>query len=116
MSKVELFEYDGYLSIEIPPLQAATIARSAQDKGLLGLEIGRGSLVFKYSGRDTNRWVVDFLRQLAAEVGDACGEIVCTLTHDDSDPTFEFYRISGGRLIRQRGSIVRQPSQDVGEG
>jgi hypothetical protein len=113
MEKVEIIEYDGYLSLGLSPDQVTRIAQRANEKGLLGVEVDRGSIVFKYSGRDAGRWVIDFLREIAREVQDADGEIVCTLNNDDGDPSFEFYRVTNGKLLRQRGVILREPEENL---
>lgn len=114
MSPPDLCEYDGYLiapNLEEPRLQ---LIRGMAEKAGLSLDFGSGSIEFQYIGRDANRWIVRFLRELATAVVDAGGEVVCKLASEDSDPTFEFYRIRDGRLLRQVGEIVRGPVEAVG--
>jgi hypothetical protein len=68
-------------------------------------KIASNTIEVNYSGRDANRWIVSWLKRLAAVVTDATGEITCTVTTDDGDPLFEFFRIADRRLVRQRGRI-----------
>jgi hypothetical protein len=106
MSKPEIIAYDGYLSIDIDARKVSEVEGRAKGQGL-AVDVDCSSLEFQYTGRDANRWVVGFLRDLASIVKDADGEITCTLHNDDGDPAFEFYRFRGGTLLRQSGEITR---------
>lgn len=105
--------YSGYLSVPSLTPQAAELVRSAAQAAGLEVDIGSGSIEFGYDGRDSNRFVVEFLRQVASAIGTASGEVRCEVAADGADPCFEFYRISNGRLLRQTGAIVRQPEEDI---
>ena len=105
--------YSGYLSVPtLTPSAAERVLAAALASGL-EIDIESGSIEFEYEGRDSNCFVVRFLQEVALLIGTASGEIRCEIAADDRDPCFEFYRISGGRLFRQIGAIVRQPEQDV---
>ncbi len=70
-------------------------------------------LELEYSGRDTGRKIVSLLEQLAPIIRDAEGEVVCQLDAQSADPEFEFYSIRAGKLLLQRGHVVREPVQEV---
>ncbi len=105
--------YNGYLSVpSLTPERAEQLESAAQTAGLT-IDVGSKSIEFAFEGRDTNLFVVAFLRHVAAIIGTASGEIRCEIAADQADPCFEFFRISNGRLFRQLGEIVRQPEEDV---
>jgi hypothetical protein len=108
----EIVEYSGFLTF--PELTEADYRALEQALGSLhgAVSVGRTSLEIEYSGRDTNRTVVARLMDAAAIIGRADGEIVCQIDHELTDPEFEFYRIGDGRLLRQRGVVVRGPVED----
>ena len=105
--------YSGYLSVPTLTEQAAEHVRTEAVAAGLDIDIGSSSIEFAYDGRDSNGFVVEFLQQVASAVGTASGEIRCEVSSEDGDPSFEFYRISGGRLLRQFGTIVRRLEHDV---
>jgi hypothetical protein len=92
-----------------------TIQKSADASGL-SVEIGNNYIEFDFEGRDSNQFVVDFLRTMAQAVETATGEFRCEVSVEKADPLFEFFSIRDGRLIRQRGVIVRQQEEDITSG
>lgn len=76
---------------------------------------GSTFLELRYTGRDTNRGFVRLLAEIAALLVDARGEITCQIDGDEGDPIFEFYRIQSGRLLRQRGEIVRGEAETISQ-
>jgi len=108
----ELYDYDGMLFIDRPTPEIAEKIRSLLVTSAPA-EIDSNTIEVNYSGRDANRWVVSWLKRLAEVVKDATGEITCTITTDDGDPLFEFFRIANGNVIRQRGQIQRGSAEVV---
>ena len=53
------------------------------------------------------------LKEIAAVIWDADGEVVCEINLEGEDPLFEFYSFTSGQLFRQRGRIVREPEEQV---
>lgn len=104
--------YSGYLLVPDLVRETAEQVRATAKAVGLDPDVGDRSIEFEYQGRDSNRFVIRFLMQIAAIVGAASGEIRCEVSSDEGDPCFEFYRISGGSLIRQFGKIVRQDTQE----
>lgn len=113
MNPSDLYEYDGYLIVPNLAEPRLQLIRGMAEKVGLSLDLAPGSIEFQYIWRDTNRWIVRFLRELATAVVDANGEVVCKFASEDKDPTFEFDRIQEGRLLRQFGGIVRSPVEAV---
>jgi hypothetical protein len=111
----EIVEYSGYLMFGPLSDEQTETARSVLTKAGHSPDLEPHALEFEYSGRDTNRKVVRLLGRLAEIIGDADGEIVCTIEREGADPDFEFYSIRDGRLLRQRGRIVREASAEVVE-
>lgn len=105
--------YSGYLMVSDLVHETAEQVRATARAVGLELDVGDRSIEFEYQGRDSNRFVIKFLLQIAPIIGTASGEIRCEVSSDEGDPCFEFYRISGGRLIRQFGTIVRQDTQEL---
>ena len=58
----------------------------------------------------------EFLRTLAHAIGSATGAFRCEVQVEGEDPFFEFFSIRVGRLLRQRGVIVRQQEDDITSG
>jgi hypothetical protein len=105
--KDALCSYDGYLTgFMIPPGVVSEIMRRGESLGL-PIEIGQDYFEFSFQGRDSNLFVVDFLRYLAQKLGTATGEIRCEITVDEPDPLFEFFKLRSGKLIVQKGHILR---------
>jgi hypothetical protein len=88
------------------------VQKAADKRGLI-LDIGNNYIELDFEGRDSNQFVVDFLRILAQAVGTACGEFRCEIAVEQEDPLYEFFKIRDGRLIRQRGLIVRESEEDI---
>lgn len=102
-------KYDGILLTEVTAVSRAEIERIASSAGLLAnFDVADGYVEFQFSGRDTNRFVVKMLSEIAGVIRDAKGEISCETTTDgDLDPTFEFFSIEHGQLMKQTGRIAR---------
>ena len=102
-------------SITIDPLTPDTLEtiHKAADERALTLDIGNNYIEFEFEGRDSNQFVVDFLRILAKAVGTATGEFRCEITVDKQDPLYEFFTIRDSKLFRQRGLIVRESEEDI---
>ena len=108
-----LCSYSGYLSVPALTPQVAEQVDAAAKAAGLDVEIGNCSIEVEYKGRDSNQFVVEFLKKLAAAIGTASGEIRCEIGTDEADPCFEFFTIRDSKLVRQRGSIVRQPGEET---
>lgn len=104
--------YSGWLQVIVGPTEREQLESLARNVGL-ALDIADGYIEFEYQGRDSNRFVVRFLVGVAKIIGDADGEIRCDTEPEEGDPVFEFYRIKGRKLIRQRGEIMRGPPETV---
>jgi hypothetical protein len=91
------------------------IQKAAESCGL-SLDIGNNYVEFAFEGRDSNQFVVEFLRTLAHAVENASGEFRCEVTRENEDPLFEFFSIRNRRLIRQRGVIARENEEDITTG
>jgi hypothetical protein len=89
------------------------IIQKAADSRALTLDIGNNYIEFEFEGRDTNQFVVDFLRILAKAVGTASGEFRCEITADKQEPLYEFFKFRDSKLFRQRGLIVRESEEDI---
>lgn len=111
----EIIEYDGLLSFDTLPDERLAVARGLVEDSGLQIELGPQHLELAYAGRDARRKVVQLMRGLARIVGDARGEVICTLDREGADPEFEFYSIADGKLWRQKGRIVRAQSEVVRE-
>ena len=106
-------EYSAFLVLKpINDFQIRQI-KSIAEKYNLHIDIGDSHLEFEYSGRDSNRFVVKFLRDIAPTIGKAFGEVVCEIINDDRDNDFEFYQIRDGKLLFQPGKIVRGQEQII---
>lgn len=107
--KIEIAEYSAYLVL--PSLDAESVRRieqiASEVPNSLAVSIGPRHLEFDYSGRDTNRKIVDFLRRIAPLIGTAEGEVECRLTTDTGKPLFEFYTICNCRLYKQEAELVK---------
>ncbi len=109
----EIIEYSGLLYFGSLSNEQLSAARMLAEAAGLEIEVGPRSLELVYSGRDTDRKVVTFIGKLAEIVGDAAGEITCTLGWKNRDPSFEFYSIRDGKVFRQRGWILREKGEVV---
>ena len=109
----EIREYSGYLCF--PPLSDEQIStlRKLVDKSVSFIaDIGPTFLELSYTGRDSSRFIVNFLKDAAAVVGNAKGEVLCEIDEDGA-LTFEFYSICSGQLFWQHGHIVRSESLPI---
>jgi hypothetical protein len=111
--KYELYEYDGLLFIARPTPELTKSVQSFLASSDAPGKLNGNTIEVNYSGRDADRWVVSWLKQVAAVVTDAAGEVTCTITTDDGDPLLEFFRITDGKLVRQRGQIQRAGAEVV---
>lgn len=109
----EIVEYSGYLTFSPLPSGSLDRVRRAMAERGLAFHLGSGWIEIEYAGRDHKRKVVTLLLEVAAIVGDADGDVVCQLNTDSVDPSFEFYSISGGQLLRQGGRLVRDAAEVV---
>jgi hypothetical protein len=108
-----LCSYDAYLTdISLSREAVDALLKDASSCGL-SLDAGEDYIEFEFKGRDSNQFVVDFLRRLAASIGSADGEIRCEITIDEQDPLFEFFQIRDRKLFRQRARITREDQEDV---
>jgi Fe-S oxidoreductase len=105
--------YSGSITItSLTPDILQTIQKAADDRALT-LDIGNNYIELEFEGRDSNQFVVDFLRILAKAVGTASGEFRCEITADRQDPLYEFFTIRDSKLFRQRGLIIRESEEDI---
>jgi hypothetical protein len=82
----------------------------------LDLDVSPTAIDFEFTGRDTNRFVVQLLVRLARLISDAEGEVRCQVSGDANELWFEFYRVRGGKLLRQLGKVVRGSEEPVAGG
>ena len=104
--------YTGYLLVATPSAETASAlkALSAQYSFLRSTS---KAVEVEYQGRDSSRVVVKALREVARVVGDADGEVRCAVEGDTDQLQFEFYRVRGGILYRQRGEVTRGPEEPI---
>jgi hypothetical protein len=99
--------YSGHLRVASLALtQTEDILAIAQRYGV-ELDVGTASLDVEYIGRDTNRFIVLMLVELAAVVGEADGEVECHVSGDTGQHWFEFFEIKNGQLYCQLAEVVR---------
>jgi hypothetical protein len=108
--------YSGAIKTEALSHEAVEAIQKAADACGLSIEIGNNYIEFAFEGRDSNQFVVEFLRTMAHFVGTAKGEFRCEVHAEKGDPQFEFFRMRDKRLIRQRAVLVRQAEEDVTRG
>lgn len=108
----ELREYSGMWLAAISDRAREQIRAGATSAGL-DVDVLHTGIDFEYRGRDANRFVVRFLQQVAAVLGNAEGEIECAVGSDGADQHFEFYTVVEGLLVRQVGRILRGPAEVV---
>ena len=95
----ELYEYDGILFLETSPDETTRRVRDFVTAfEFKPVDLNGNTIEVRYTGRDTDRWFVSWLEKLANVVRDAQGEISCTITTEEGDPLFEFFRIAEGKL------------------
>lgn len=105
-------EYSGLLCVHLDP-QSQEQVRAVATRHGLELDVADDYIEFDYQGRDTNRFVVAFLVDLARDVVDAEGEVRCESVSEETDPSFEFFSIRGGKLIRQRAVLIREVGEVI---
>jgi len=105
--------YSGSISISTLSPDTLETIQQAADVRALTLDIGNNYIQLEFEGRDSNQFVVDFLRILAKAVGTASGEFRCEITADKQDPLYEFFTIRDSKLYRQRGLIIRESEEDI---
>lgn len=107
-----LREYSGLLLFR--PLEEKVREKifSAAERYGLALDFADRYLELAFTGRDSNRFVVQFLVELADLLVDAEGEIIC---EQDTDGvlSFEFFSVKDGTLFRQPAELVRGPKVPV---
>jgi hypothetical protein len=108
--------YSGVIHTTALSHDAIETIQKAADASGLSVEIGNNYIEFDFEGRDSNQFVVEFLRTLAHAVETASGEFRCEVQVEKEDPLFEFFSIREGRLIRQRAVIVREKEEDITAG
>jgi hypothetical protein len=108
--------YSGSVHTTALSHDAVDAIQKAADSCGLSIEIGNNYVEFAFEGRDSNQFVVEFLRTLAHAVETASGEFRCEVKVEKEDTFFEFFSIRDRRLIRQRGVIVRQKEEDITSG
>jgi hypothetical protein len=108
--------YSGHLIVRtLSDEMVRRVADLGRQRGV-EIDVASTAIEFGYVGRDSNRFVVRLLLQLARLIVDAEGEIRCQIFGDDSDQlSFEFYHIRHGRLYRESTRVVREPEEDVTE-
>src|ERR1051325_3906680 len=104
--------YDGIWFAESSSEQRAGIRSAANAVGI-EFDITDSYIELQFRGRDTNRFVVECLSVVASILGEAEGEIRCSVVDDERDERFEFYTVRGGRLHKQLGTIVRDGAPKV---
>ena len=82
-------------------------------KEIPAFDVSQTMIEVEFRGRDTNLAVVRALQGLARILQHADGEVRCEISGDVDQLRFEFFRIRGGRLFRQRGEVIRQPEEEV---
>jgi hypothetical protein len=110
----DLYDYDGFIiprDLSAESLSALNLL-AKEHPDLIDV-YPSGTFEFRHRGRDSGQLIVRMLKEIAAVVGDADGEVVCEINVEGGDPLFEFYRFRGGQLFRQRGRIVREPEEAV---
>ena len=110
-----LVTYDAYMTF---PEVAPALLKKMTDLAAsfhLDVDLDAKSLEFTYSGRDSERRFIAFLKAFAPLVGTADGEVERIADeNDDGNQTFEFYSIEDGKLYCQVGRIVREDRKLVG--
>lgn len=111
--EAETYHYSGYLEPlngMFPVKKFRQRFEEITDRVALNIDIHKYFLKLQYDGRDHDRKVRQCLIQLAPVIGDALGQIACTIFNEsDSCPQgeyFEYYSISQGKLFRQPAIIV----------
>ncbi len=108
--------YSGFLVTRpLSGQEVEEIIRLGRDEGL-ELDVTTSSIDFEYIGRDTNRFIVKLLQRIARIVRGAEGEIRCQISGDSDNLSFEFFRISDGKVFRQLARLVRLPEEELEEG
>ena len=104
--------YSGFLTFAAVSDDVAKTIRCLSDEAGVGLDLTQTALEVDFTGRDSNRFVVRLLARIAAALIDADGEVCCEMTWG-TDRSFEFFRIRGGKLLCQVGTVVRGHETEV---
>ena len=75
----------------------------------------RGSVIFRHGcgyGCPAGKAAENFEPPPSCST-DAEGEMRCQVSGDVDELWFEFYRVRGGKLLRQAGKVVRGPEEEV---
>jgi len=102
MRIIEITEYQ--VKLTFPPLskrQTSKLEKVVAER-LFNAKVASGVLEFEYAGRDTDRRMLGFLREIAAIIGTAEGVIRCGMAIVDDDGDHEEYanfKIQGGKLV-----------------
>ena len=108
-------EYDGLLFVKLEPSQVAAIEEIARDSAA-DVDADSTQIEVRYTGRDNDGSVLRLLKAIASLIRDAGGEVECAVTDESGERWFEFYQVKAGRVIVERGTIVRSPPKVLGEG
>ncbi|MBY0524787.1 MAG: hypothetical protein K2R98_15390 [Gemmataceae bacterium] len=109
----DLYEYDGYLTFSSLNDKQSEQAHAILRNSGLKVQLTSNSLELQYQGRDTGRWLLQLLAELAPLIHTASGEITCLPNIEGADPVYEFYEIREGKLYLQEGRIVRGPKRVI---
>ncbi|MGV3659516.1 MAG: hypothetical protein ACO1TE_05010 [Prosthecobacter sp.] len=104
----EIRTYDGYFTFSILPREKADRLDDLFAEAGVEVDLALQSLEFSWMGREREQAIVKLFQAVAATVVEAEGELRCEIDDEKVDPHFEFFTIQGGRLQRQRGSLVRE--------
>jgi hypothetical protein len=112
---IEIAEYSAYLTLPGLGIDVVgQIKRTAQELlAGINVSVSPNHLDFDYSGRDTNRKVIQFLCRVAPLIGSAEGEVKCLLTMDNDETLFEFYTVQHFRLYKQDAKLIKMPPTEV---
>lgn len=103
----EIRTYDGDFSFKILPREKADLLDELFAEGGFEVDIALQSLEFSWMGRDPDGRILKIFIAAAQILQDAEGELRCEIDDDQPDPRFEFFTIKQGRLMLQRGTLVR---------
>lgn len=106
-------DYDGFLIIKKPSKKKTKELINFIEALNFPAKLSGNSIEIEWSSRDFTRSFVKKLLKLAEIIGDADGEVTCTLSTDKRDPIFEFYSIKNHQLTREIGSIKRGPCKSI---
>jgi hypothetical protein len=91
--------YTGYLTFDENDDKHRALLAILSD--LSSFDVSQRAIEVEYKGRDSSRFIVKKLREIAPLVGDTRGEVAYQIHGDGEESAFEFYQISDGRLRLQ---------------